>query len=210
MDTPPQFPFPEPHESGDSAGQDSSGSVFLHAESSQQEFAPQEMIPAEASEAPETFIASDRQRFLRRLGWLLVAGFVSFALVSWMLVRSTRMLGFGSRDADPIAVVKLELGSLARGDMKDAYDQLSERYRKEVPFVKYNALVVSHRRMFLTREYRVTRHEVRNGQMQIDAQLVSVNGKHYLARFILVELAGRWWIDDLHWREVPYERVEQT
>ena len=210
MDTPPQFPPPEPPESGDSAEHDSGGSVFLHAESSQQESAQQEMIPAESPEEVGNFIESDRQRFLRRLGWLLVAGFASFALVTWVLVRSTRMLGFGSRDADPIAVVKLELGSLARGDMKDAYDQLSERYRKEVPFVKYNALVVSHRRMFLTREYRVTRHEVRNGQMQIDAQLVSVNGKHYLARFILVEFAGRWWIDDLHWHEVPFERVEQT
>jgi hypothetical protein len=210
MDTPPQFPPPQPHESGDSAEHDSGGSLFLHAEPSQQESAQQEMPVPEAVEPAEIFVAHDRQRFLRRLGWLLVAGFVSFALVSWMLVRSTRMLGFGSRDADPIAVVKLELGSLARGDMKDAYDQLSERYRKEVPFVKYNALVVSHRRMFLTREYRVTRHEVHNGQMQIDAQLVSVNGKHYLARFVLVELAGRWWIDDLHWHEVPYEHAEQT
>ena len=209
METPPQFPPPKPPESGDSAEPNSGGSVFLHAESPQQDSLQQEMVRAEAFEPAGTLVTGDRQRFLRRLGWLLVAGFVSFALVSWMLVRSTRLLGFGSRDADPIAVVKLELGSLARGDMKDAYEQLSERYRKEVPFVKYNALVVSHRRMFLTREYRVTRHEVRNGQMQIDAQLVSVNGKHYLARFILVELAGRWWIDDLHWHEVPYERVEQ-
>jgi hypothetical protein len=94
--------------------------------------------------------------------------------------------------------------------MEDAYAQLSERYRKAVPFANYNALVNSHRRMFLTREYRVTRHEVRNGQMQIDAQLVSVNGKHYLARFTLVELAGRWWIDDLHWREEAFEGMEHT
>jgi hypothetical protein len=106
--------------------------------------------------------------------------------------------------------VKLELGSLARGDMQDAYAQLSERYRKEVPFANYNALVTSHRRMFLTREYRVTRHEVHDGQMQIDAQLVSVNGKHYLARFTLVEIAGRWWIDDLHWREESYAHMEHT
>ncbi len=144
------------------------------------------------------------------MGWLLVAGFASFALVSWMLVHSTRLMKYGAPDSEPLAVVKLELGSLARGDMEDAYAQLSERYRKEVPFANYNALVVSHRRMFLTREYRVTRREVHNGQMQIDAQLVSVNGKHYLARFTLVELAGRWWIDDLHWREEAFERMEHT
>jgi hypothetical protein len=204
MGLPPQFPPADRPESNDPGEQNSVGSEFLHAEPSPEELIKRELFHAEA------FAANDRQRFLRRLGWLLVAGFASFALVSWMLVRSTRMIGFGVRDSEPIAVVKLELGSLARGDMKDAYAQLSERYRKEVPFANYNALVVSHRRMFLTREYRVTRHEVHDGQMQIDAQLVSVNGKHYLARFTLVEIAGRWWIDDLHWREETYARTEHT
>jgi|ERR1017187_1183932 hypothetical protein len=204
MGIPPQFPPPDRPELDDFTGQDSGGSEFLHAEPLPRELIQRDLFRAEA------FAANDRHRFLRRLGWLLVAGFASFALVSWMLVRSTRMLEFGVRDSDPIAVVKLELGSLAHGDMQDAYAQLSERYRKEVPFANYNALVVSHRRMFLTREYRVTRHELHDGQMQIDAQLVSVNGKHYLARFTLVELGGRWWIDDLHWHEEAYERVEHT
>jgi hypothetical protein len=201
---PPQFPPANRPEANDPGEQDSGVSEFLHAEPSSDELIRQELFHA------EEFAANDRQRFLRRLGWLLVAGLASFALVSWMLVRSTRVIGFGARDSEPIAVVKLELGSLARGDMKDAYAQLSERYRKEVPFANYNALVISHRRMFLTREYRVTRHEVLDGQMQIDAQLVSVNGRHYLARFTLVEIAGRWWIDDLHWREESYARSEHT
>jgi len=204
MGTPPQFPPADRPEPDDSAEQHSGGSEFLHAEPSPKELIRPDLFRAEA------FAANDRRRFLRRLGWLLVAGFASFALVSWMLVRSTRMMGLGARDAEPIALVKLELDLLAHGNMQNAYAQLSERYRKEVPFANYNALVVSHRRMFLTREYRVTRHEVHGGQIQIDAQLVSVNGKHYLARFTLVELAGRWWIDDLHWREEAYERVEHT
>jgi len=204
MGIPPQFPPKDRSESGDTAEQNSGGSEFLHAEPSSDELIQRDVFRAEA------FAANDRQRFLRRLGWLLAAGFASFALMSWMLVRSTRMTEFSAMDADPLAVVKLELGSLARGNMEDAYAQLSERYRKEVPFANYNALVVSHRRMFLTREYRVTRHEVHNGQMQIDAQLVSVNGKHYRARFILVQISGRWWIDDLHWREEAFERMERT
>jgi hypothetical protein len=204
MGLPPQFPPAERHESNDPDEQNAVGSEFLHAEPSSEELIRQDIFRAEA------FAANDRQRFLRRLGWLLVAGLASFALVSWMLVRSTRIIGFGARDSGPIAVVKLELGSLARGDMQDAYAQLSERYRKQVPFADYNALVTSHRRMFLTREYRVTRDEVHDGQMQIDAQLVSINGKHYLARFTLVEIAGRWWIDDLHWRAETYERMEHT
>jgi hypothetical protein len=204
MALPPQFPPAERPESNDPDEQNAVGSEFLHAEPSSEELIRQDIFRAEA------FAANDRQRFLRRLGWLLVAGLASFALVSWMLVRSTRIIGFGARDSGPIAVVKLELGSLARGDLQDAYAQLSERYRKQVPFADYNALVTSHRRMFLTREYRVTRDEVHDGQMQIDAQLVSINGKHYLARFTLVEIAGRWWIDDLHWRAETYERMEHT
>jgi hypothetical protein len=204
MGVPPQFPPADRPELDNSGEQHFDGSEFLHAEPVSEEFAQKDLFRAEA------FAANDRQRFLRRMGWLLVAGFASFALVSWMLVRSTLLVRFGAQNSEPIEVVKLELGSLARGDMKDAYAQLSERYRKEVPFANYNALVTSHRRMFLTREYRVTRHEIHNGQMQIDAQLVSVNGKHYLARFILVELAGRWWIDDLHWREEAFERMEHT
>jgi hypothetical protein len=205
MGLPPEFPPADRPESDHSGYENPVGSEFLFAEpSTSEESLQQDIFRAEA------FAANDRQRFLRRLGWLLVAGFASFALVSWMLVRSTHMLGFGVRDADPIAVVKLELGSLARGNMEDAYAQLSERYRKEVPFANYSALVTSHRRMFLTREYRVTRHEVHNGQMQIDAQIVSVNGNHYLARFVLVQLAGRWWIDDLHWREENFQRTEHT
>jgi hypothetical protein len=205
MGVPPEFPPANRPESDLSGEQIPVGSEFLHAEP----FTQEELLQRDIFRA-EAFAANDRQRFLRRLGWLLVAGFASFALVSWMLVRSTHMLGVGVHDEDPIAVVKLELGSLARGNMEDAYAQLSERYRKQVPFANYNALITSHRRMFLTREYRVTRHEVLNGQMQIDAQLVSVNGKHYLARFILVELAGRWWIDDLHWREENFQRMEHT
>jgi hypothetical protein len=204
MGVPPQFPPADRPESEEPLGQGSGGIEYLHVEPSSGELIQPDLFRAEA------FAANDRQRFLRRMGWLLVAGFASFALVSWMLVHSTRLMRYGAPDSEPLAVVKLELGSLARGNMEDAYAQLSERYRKEVPFANYSALVVSHRRMFLTREYRVTRREVHNGQMQIDAQLVSVNGKHYLARFTLVELGGRWWIDDLHWREEAFERMEHS
>jgi len=83
----------------------------------------------------EAFAANDRQRFLRRWMGLLVAGFASFALVSWMLVRSTRIIGLGARDSEPIAVVKLELGSLgAWRYCRMRYAATFGAYRKEVPF----------------------------------------------------------------------------
>jgi hypothetical protein len=204
MGVPPLFPPADRPESDSSGDKLPAGSEFLHAEPSSEEKIQRDVFRAEA------FSVNDRQRFMRRMGWLLVAGFASFALVSWMLVRSTLLMKYGAQDTEPMAVVKMELGSLARGNMQDAYAQLSERYRQEVPFANYNALVVSHRRMFLTREYRVTRQEVHNGRMLIDAQLVSVTGKHFLARFTLVQIAGRWWIDDLHWREETFERMEHA
>src|ERR1039458_8951944 len=93
MGIPPQFPPPDRPELDDFTGQDSGGSEFLHAEPLPRELIQRDLFRAEA------FAANDRHRFLRRLGWLLVAGFASFALVSWMLVRSTRMLEFGLRAA---------------------------------------------------------------------------------------------------------------
>jgi hypothetical protein len=188
MDLPPLFPPPDPRESQDAKGSASPGSEFLHAE-------PFESAAIRA----EALTESDRKQFLRRVRWLLVAGVISFVVVSWMLARSTRMGIYGSRAADPLAVVRVELGSLASGDLEAAYAQFSERYRKEVPFEDYHALVSSHRRMFLTRQYRVTRRDEYNGQTFIDAQLTSSTGQHFVARFTLIEAAGRWWIDDLHW-----------
>lgn len=166
---------------------------------------PAETVSPEASSADAYFLSEDslgaeeRARLLRRLRWVLITGVASFALVSWMLVRSLGRGGVAPRGSDAAAVVRVELGALASGDLKSAYDQLSERYRKEVSFEVYHQLVVTHRRVFLTRQYRVTRLEEHADKTFLEAQLTSTNGLHYLARFTLVNAAGRWWIDDLHW-----------
>jgi hypothetical protein len=142
---------------------------------------------------------AERRQFLTRLRWLFAVGVFSFAFVSWMLVRTTRNLQYGVRGSDPDAVIRVEVGSLANGDLEAGYAQLSERYRKQVSFEDYHALVAMHRRMFLTREYRVTRRDTFNGRTFIDAQMTSSDGHRFLARFTLIQEAGRWWIDDLHW-----------
>ena len=166
---------------------------------------PAETVPSAAPSEEVYFLSEDslgadeRARLLRRLRWVLIAGVASFALVSWMLVRSLGHGGVVPHGSDAVAVVRVELGALASGDLKSAYDQLSERYRKEVSFEAYHQLVLTHRRVFLTRQYRVTRLEEKGGKTLLEAQLTSTNGQHYLARFTLVNTAGRWWIDDLHW-----------
>lgn len=158
----------------------------------------------------EALSAEERARLMRRLRWVLVAGVASFVLVSWMLVRTVSRKGFGARGPDAAAVVRIELGALASGDLHAAYDQLSERYRKEVSFEAYHQLVITHRRMFLTKQYRVTRMEEHNGRTFLEAQLTSLNGQHFLARFTLVNTAGRWWIDDLHWSAQGGENMTQV
>lgn len=189
MGEPPQFPPPE---ADDASVRNSHGSEFLHAEPFHE--APLQEI---------TLGDSDHARFLRRVRRLLIAGIVSFTVVSWMLVRGTGMMGIRMGASDPVAVVRTELGSLANGDLRSGYAQLSERYRKEVSFESYNALVTSHRQMFLTRKFRVTRRDERNGRMLIETQLTSASGEQFLARFTMIQSAGRWWIDDLHWEERP-------
>src|SRR5450755_3087114 len=98
MGLPPQFPPTDRPESDNFGEQQSDGSEFLHAEPSSEELIQRDVFRAEA------FTVNDRQRFMRRMGWLLVAGFASFALVSWMLVRSTLLMKYSGQDSEPIAV----------------------------------------------------------------------------------------------------------
>jgi len=142
---------------------------------------------------------AEQRQFVSRLRWLFAVGIFSFAFVSWMMVRNVRNMQYSVRASDPDSVIRVEVGSLASGDLEAAYAQLSERYRKEVSFEDYHALVAMHRRMFLTREYRVTRRDTYKGRTFIEAQLTSSDGHRFLARFALIQQNGRWWIDDLHW-----------
>jgi hypothetical protein len=105
-------------------------------------------------------------------------------------------------------VVRAEIGALGRGDLNTAYSQLSRRYRDEFPFNTYHMLVVSHRRVFLTRKYTVSQEEKRGSQIFVVAELESENGTRYTAQFTLVRDLGRWWIDDLHWHAANKNSVQ--
>ncbi len=197
MDDQPQIPPIDPgdapvivpmnvpiNEPGDLPGQERTGEDIAE---------PVAAVTAEA--IPE----DGRREILRRMRWLMVAAIASFALAGWMIVRYTSLAGRNASASDQVAIVRAEIEALSRGDLKSAYGLLSERYRKEVPFENYHALVSEYRRAFLTRAYRVTRRDEVRGRTVIEAQLVTVNGQHYLAKFTLVQTAGKWWIDDLHW-----------
>lgn len=161
----------------------------------------------EGPPAAEIFVATDtgftnaasldRLKFARRMRIVLAAAMISFAIVSWLLVRRT--ITMRSTGQDPVQVVRMEIGALGRGDLEAGYSQLSQRYRNEVPFEMYHQLVLEHRRMFFARSYRVTENTTRGSQTFVVAQIEAAGGAHYTAQFTLVQLSGRWWIDDLHW-----------
>lgn len=151
-----------------------------------------------------------RRRLLWRLGVLLATGLSAFTLVIWILVRvddPSTLLPVGR---GPSRVVQNYLQALNRGDVRNAYNLFSPGYRGQVPFEAYNRLVVTHRRMFLTREATFQNREVGGERSVVDTRVLSASGDRYVARFTLVRLEGRWWIDDLRWSSEPSRRFVTT
>jgi hypothetical protein len=146
------------------------------------------------------------EKLIRRIRWIAAAGFAAFFVMVWLLLRAVGPTMMAGRD--PLQVVRAEIGALGRGDLNTAYSQLSRRYRDEVPFNTYHMLVVSHRRVFLTRKYTVSQEEKRGSQIFVVAELESENGTRYTAQFTLVRDLGRWWIDDLHWHAANKNSVQ--
>ena len=151
-----------------------------------------------------------RRRLLRRLLALLVGGGLAFVLTIWVLVRvenPASLLAFGS---GPSSVVRAHLAALNRGDLRTAYELFSAHYRKQIPFEAYHELVATHREMFRTRELEFRSSEVTEKRAVLETRLLAADGERYLARFTMVRLAGRWWIDDVRWGAEPRRRGRMT
>lgn len=148
-----------------------------------------------------------RRRLLRRLKILLATGVTAFVLTTWMLVSVPNPAAlFGVWGGEPERVVQSYFEALNRGELRAAYGMFSARFRGEVTFEAYHALVVSHRRMFLTREFQVRDARGSGERTVLLTRLQTTDGEHYLAQFTLVRLDGRWWINDLRWAAEPAER----
>jgi len=140
-----------------------------------------------------------RRGLRRRLLALLAAGGVAFVLTTWTLIRVENPLGPAGSGATPASAVKAHLEALNRGELRTAYALFSPRYRQNVSFEAYHELVVTHWRMFRTRELRFSRDEESSEHAVLETRMLAETGEHYVARFTLVRADGRWWIDDLHW-----------
>ncbi len=162
---------------------------------------PAEELPAEPAAAPrpDDPRALARRGLLRRLLALLAVGVAGFALTTWLLVRvenPARLFGFAK---GPAGVVRAHLDALNSGELRTAYDLLSQHYRAQVPFEAFHALVTTHWRMFRTRKVVFRRHEESQHRAVLETHMISADGERYVARFTLVQSDGQWWIDDIRW-----------
>jgi uncharacterized protein DUF4864 len=156
--------------------------------------------PAEAREEAR------RRVMRRRLLILLCVMCLAFAVTTWLLVRYDNPLWLSRLTNGPASVVRSQLEALNRGDLQVAYGLFSPNYREQVPFEAFHQLVVTHRNMFQTRELRIGRDDESGSRADLETHLVAEGGKRYVARFTLVRVDGRWWIDDLHWGNEPTQR----
>ncbi len=144
-----------------------------------------------------------RRALLRRLRVLLVSGLTVFSLLLWGLVRvedPLALLGWGS---GPQRVVRAHLDALRRGQPRAAYELFSEHYREEIPWLAYERMVNAHSEMFRTRLIEVLDQPSDDLRSVLDARLLSANGRYYVARFTVVRIADRWWIDRVRWSQAP-------
>lgn len=152
--------------------------------------------------APEPDPAEARRRaaLLRRLRVLLFVSALAFALSTWMLVRvenPAALLGWGP---GPSTIARAHLEALNRGELRAAYELFSTQYRQQVSFDAYHELVITHREMFLIADATFEETEDSAGDHAVlESSITASDGEHYRARFTMVRIEGRWWIDDLRW-----------
>jgi hypothetical protein len=157
---------------------------------------PEGAARAPAGDAGET---KRRSALLRRLRVLLYAGCAAFTLATWMLVTVQNPLALVGLGPGPSSVARAHLDALRRGELRAAYDLFSTEYRQQVSFEAYHKLVVTHQEMFETISVTFQMEEDSGNHAVLEGRITSADGEHYRARFTMVRVDGRWWIDDLRW-----------
>lgn len=153
---------------------------------------------------------SQRQKFLiRRLYVLLGVSLAGFTFTTWNLVRMEMPAGAAGDPAGPTGIVRSQLDAIARGDLRSAYDLFSQKYRAEVPFTAFHQLVAEHPSMFRAETIQFDSRESSSAHAVLDTHILARDGERYLARYTLISLQGRWWIDDVRWsrEENSHERT---
>ena len=144
-------------------------------------------------------VESRRRSFRRNLLLLLSLSLAAFILTAWILVRVDAP--FGVFSTGPQEIARAQLRALDRGELRPAYDMFSARYRQQVSFDVWHELCVTHWRMFHAEVLRASTPAQSGPRATLEMHLRGADDKEYRARFTLIRLQGRWWIDDVHWAE---------
>ncbi len=147
-----------------------------------------------------------RAQALRRLKRLLIFGCALFTLTIWLLVRLENPGNFSPFAPGPARIIRQHLEALNRGELREAYLLFSQHYRDQVSFELYHEFVVTHSALFRTRIVSVSQQETSGNRIVLDTRVLASDGERYVARFTLVRVENRWWIDDLRWGTDTHRR----
>jgi Domain of unknown function (DUF4864) len=162
--------------------------------------------PAQISPPPAITheeVESGRRSFRRNLAFLLSLSLAAFILTAWILVRVDTP--FAMFSTGPQDVARAQLRALDRGELRPAYDMFSARYRQQVSFDVWHEMVITHWRMFHVEVLRAGAPAQNGSRVTLELHLRGADDNEYRARYTLIRLQGRWWIDDVHWAEESSE-----
>jgi hypothetical protein len=157
------------------------------------------LLPAVVVLSPEQNEALRKRSFRQNLFLLLSLSLAAFILTAWILIRMDSPFGIFS--TGPQEVVQAQLLAVDRGQFRPAYDMFSVRYRKQVPFDLWHELIVTHWRMFHAEVVSAGEPAQSGPGVTLEIHLRDEDDTEYRARFTLIRLEGRWWIDDVRWMQ---------
>ena len=142
---------------------------------------------------------SHRRSFRHNLILLLALSLAACVFSAGILVSVESP--FGMFSTGPQEVARAQLRALDRGELRPAYDMFSPRYRQQVSFDVWRELIFTHWRMFHAEVLHAGASAQSGPRASLEIYLRGADDKTYRARFTLIRLEGRWWIDDVHWAE---------
>jgi hypothetical protein len=135
----------------------------------------------------------------RRLAILFASSFVAFSLTTWFLARPNNIADAPHAANTAEGVIRQQFEAVSQGEMRVAYALFSPRYRSEVPFETFEETVRAHGAIFRATSVRKESEIETAARAEIKLRLETAGGDRFTARYTLIEIEGRWWIDEMRW-----------
>jgi hypothetical protein len=159
--------------------------------------------PAEKQFSPPAFHEHPRVTnplLPRRLAMLFASSFVAFSLTTWFLARTNNTADVPHAANTAEGVIRQQFEAVSQGEMRVAYALFSPRYRSEVPFETFEETVRAHGAIFRATSVRKESEIETVARAEIKLRLETAGGDRFTARYTLIEIEGRWWIDEMRWQ----------